>query len=115
MDLSCEFATIDVYDVLGTNTQVSFSRSYKCLNILTPTNKQTNALIYFTPQNISKNVEKWQLDETGVKRIFSGRNKMQSDIKHDEHHPDIETLHANGVHAIPINEETFDDFLKVKN
>jgi len=83
MDLSCEFATIDVYDVLGTNTQ-----------------------------NISKNVEKWQLDETGVKRIFSGRNKMQSDIKHDEHHPDIETLHANGVHAIPINEETFDDFLK---
>jgi hypothetical protein len=23
MDLSCEFATIDVYDVLGTNTQVA--------------------------------------------------------------------------------------------
>lgn len=23
LDMSCEFATIDVYDVLGTNTQVS--------------------------------------------------------------------------------------------
>lgn len=26
LDMSCEFATIDVYDVLGTNTQVSVKR-----------------------------------------------------------------------------------------
>jgi len=82
MDLSCEFAAIDVYDVLGTNTQ-----------------------------NVTKNVEKWQLDEDGVRRVFSGRNREQRDISHDTHHPDIEELHANGVHAIPVDEETFGPFL----
>ena len=83
MDLACDYAAIDVYDVLGTNTQ-----------------------------NITKNVEKWQLDENGVKRIFSGRNRDQKDINHDTHHPDIETLHANGVHAIPLDESMFDDYTK---
>ena len=83
MDLSCEFAAIDVYDVLGTNTQ-----------------------------NVTKNVEKWQLDEDGVKRIFNGRNKEQKEISHDTHHPDIAELHANGVHAIPIGDDNFDDFVK---
>jgi len=82
MDLSCEYAAIDVYDVLGTNTQ-----------------------------NITKNVEKWQLDENGVKRIFNGRNKEQKDIAHDTHHPDIATLHENGVHALALDEETFPAFL----
>jgi len=63
-------------------------------------------------QNITKNVEKWQLDENGVKRIFNGRNKEQKDIAHDTHHPDIETLHENGVHAIPIEEAGFGTFVK---
>jgi thiol-disulfide isomerase/thioredoxin len=83
MDLACDYASIDVYDVLGTNTQ-----------------------------NITKNVEKWQLDENGIKRIFSGRNREQKDINHDTHHPDIETLHANGVHAVPLDETTFDEYMK---
>merc|ERR1719446_278200 len=63
MDLACDYASIDVYDVLGTNTQ-----------------------------NITKNVEKWQLDENGIKRIFSGRNREQKDINHDTHHPDIDVF-----------------------
>ena len=83
IDLSCDYTAIDVYDVLGTNTQ-----------------------------NITKNVEKWQLDENGVKRIFSGRNREQKDILHDTHHPDIDVLHANGVHAIPLDEGSFADYLK---
>ena len=83
MDLACDYAAVDVYDVLGTNTQ-----------------------------NVTKNVEKWQLDENGVKRIFQGRNKEQKEIAHDSHHPDIEELHKNGVHAIPIDEEGFEDFVK---
>lgn len=83
MDLSCDYAVVDVYDVLGTNVQ-----------------------------NVSKNIEKWQLDENGVKRIFSGRNKAQKEIQHDTHHPDIEELHKNGVHAIPLTEDSFEDFLK---
>lgn len=83
MDLHCDYAVVDVYDVLGTNTQ-----------------------------NISKNIEKWQLDESGVRRIFSGRNREQKDIAHDTHHPSIEELHMNGVHAIPLDDESFDEFLK---
>jgi thiol-disulfide isomerase/thioredoxin len=83
IDMPCEFASIDVYDVLGTNTQ-----------------------------NVTKNIEKWQLDENGIKRIFSGRNKEQKAIQHDTHHPDIETLHENGVHATPIGIDTFDEFVK---
>jgi len=84
MDLACDFVSVDVYDVLGTNTQ-----------------------------NMTKNIEKWQLDDNGVKRIFQGRNKEVKEISHDEHHPDIETLHKNGVHAIAIGEDgSFEDFLE---
>jgi len=83
MDLSCDYASVDVYDVLGTNTQ-----------------------------NLTKNVEKWQLDENGVKRIFQGRNKEQKEIAHDTHHPEIEELHANGVHASPLDEAGFEEYLK---
>lgn len=61
---------------------------------------------------MSKNVEKWQMDEGGVRRIFDGRNREQRDISHDTHHPDIETLHENGVHAVALTEDSFDPFLK---
>lgn len=63
-------------------------------------------------KNVSKSIEKWQLDENGVRRIFNGRNREQRDIAHDTHHPDIEELHRNGIHAIPLDTEGFDDFLK---
>ena len=103
MDLSCDYAAIDVVDVLGTNSM-----------------------------NVTSNIEKWQLDENGVRMIFQGRNREQKTISHDEHHPDIEVrnlrwgivpsfltrcrraqaLHENGVHAIPLSQDNFDTFLE---
>ena len=107
MDLSCDYAAIDVVDVLGTNSM-----------------------------NVTSNIEKWQLDENGVRMIFQGRNREQKSISHDEHHPDIEVrhprperrfqlispranrrdaaqaLHENGVHAIPLSQDNFDTFLE---
>ena len=83
LDLPCEFAVIDVVDVLGTRTQ-----------------------------NVTKNVNKWQIGEDGIRRNYAGRNRAQPDVLHDTHHPDISVLHQNGVHAVPINEESFDDWLK---
>jgi len=81
--IPCEYATIDIYDVLGENRL-----------------------------NVSKNVEKWALDESGVKRLFQGRNREQQDIKYDEHHPELEVLHANGIHAIPLDQDSFPDYLR---
>lgn len=82
LDLQCDYATVDVVDVLGTNSM-----------------------------NVTKNVEKWQLDEGGRRMIFQGRNREQKTIYHDEHHPEIQELHKNGVHAVLVNEANFDNFL----
>jgi len=82
LDLQCDYAAVDVVDVLGTNSM-----------------------------NVTKNVEKWQLDATGRRMIFQGRNREQKAIQHDEHHPGIEELHKNGVHAVPLSEDNFDTYL----
>ena len=58
LDLQCDYATVDVVDVLGTNSM-----------------------------NVTKNVEKWQLDEAGKRMIFQGRNREQKTIYHDEQVP----------------------------
>lgn len=55
LDLQCDYAAVDVVDVLGTNSM-----------------------------NVTKNVEKWQLDATGRRMIFQGRNREQKAIQHDE-------------------------------
>lgn len=55
LDLQCDYTAVDVVDVLGTNSM-----------------------------NVTKNVEKWQLDETGRRMIFQGRNREQKTIQHDE-------------------------------
>jgi len=82
LDLQCDYAAVDVVDVLGTNSM-----------------------------NVTKNVEKWQLDETGKRMIFQGRNREQKAIQHDAHHPEIQELHKNGVHAVPLDEANFDMYL----
>lgn len=82
MALQCDYVAVDVVDVLGTNSM-----------------------------NVTKNVEKWQLDSTGKRMIFQGRNREQKAIKHEDHHPDLEEMHANGVHAPTIDEQDFDSFL----
>ena len=83
MDMPCEFATIDVIDVLGTRND-----------------------------NVTKNVNKWQIDAQGVRKSYEGRNREQRDIEHDVHHPDIEVLHSNGIHAVPMDEENFEHWLQ---
>jgi thiol-disulfide isomerase/thioredoxin len=82
LDLQCEYATVDIVDALGTNSM-----------------------------NVTKNVEKWQLDAAGRRMIFQGRNREQKAIHHEEHHQDINELHKNGIHAVEIDQASFDNFL----
>jgi hypothetical protein len=81
MDIPCEFAVIDVIDTLGTRKD-----------------------------NITKNINKWQVDSSGVRRNYEGRNMEQKDLLHDVHH-DIEVLTSNGVHAIPVDEHIFESWV----
>ena len=78
LDLPCEFAVIDVVDVLGTRSQ-----------------------------NVTKNINKWQIDADGVRRNYAGRNREMSRVLYDTHHPHIDVLHQNGVHAVAVNSESF--------
>ena len=95
LDVPCEFATVDVLDVLGTNQQ-----------------------------NVTKNIEKWNLDQDAQRRMFQGyveevdewvdccashahsytysRNREQRDLLHDEHHPSLDQAHQNGENALPL-------------
>ena len=68
--MPCEFAMVDVVDILGTRSD-----------------------------NVTKNINKWQVDSSGVRRNYEGRNLEQKDLEHDTHHPDIVVLHQNGIHA----------------
>jgi len=43
LDVPCEFATVDILDVLGMNQQ-----------------------------NVTKNIEKWNLDQNAQRRMFQG-------------------------------------------
>ena len=83
MDLHCDYAAVDVVDVLGTNSM-----------------------------NVTSHIDKWLLNSDGVRMLFHGRNREQKDIAHDDHlHPDIETLHENGEHAVPVGDKSFDQFV----
>jgi len=84
LDLHCDYVSVDVWDALGTNRQ-----------------------------NVTKNVEKWQLDAEGNRRIFSGRNRDMREVRHDEHEQTLEEMHEeHGVHALALTEENFEQFLK---
>ena len=56
LDLPCEFAVIDVVDVLGTREN-----------------------------NVTKNINKWQVDSKGMRRMYEGKNVEQNHIMHDVH------------------------------
>ena len=58
--------------------------------------------------------QQWQLDSEGKKRIFSGRNKEQREVKHDTHDKSFQEMHENGVQAVDVQESTFDSFLHEK-
>lgn len=81
LDMPCEFATLSVVDVLGTRNE-----------------------------NLTKNINKWQVDENGIRQNYEGRNLVQRDIDHDMHH-DLEALHSNGIHAVPVDESSFDGWI----
>ncbi|GMH73681.1 hypothetical protein TL16_g06255 [Triparma laevis f. inornata] len=82
LDLHCDFLSVDVLDSLGTNRQ-----------------------------NITKNVEKWQIDENGKKRIFSGRNKDVREVKSEDHDMTLEQMHENGVHAVDVTKDNWEGFM----
>ena len=82
LDLPCEYAVIDVVDVLGTRNT-----------------------------NVTKSVSKWQIDSGGMRRMYEGRNTEQRDLVHDTHHGDIKDLHLNGVHATPLDAAGFDSWI----
>lgn len=81
--LHCDYASVDVWDVLGTNRQ-----------------------------NVTKNVEKWQVDENGNRKTFSGRNRETREVRHEEHEETLEELHEDGVHVNQLSSESYDRFLQ---
>jgi thiol-disulfide isomerase/thioredoxin len=81
LDTPCDYAAIDIVDVLGTRND-----------------------------NVTKNINKWQVDEFGRRANFEGRNRVQRELEHDTHH-DLEVLKRNGIHAVTIGEADFDKHL----
>jgi protein disulfide-isomerase-like protein len=80
LDVHCDYVSVDVWDALGTNRQ-----------------------------NVTKNVEKWQLSEDGSTRLFSGRNREQREVRHEEHDRTLEEMHEeDGVHAFDLKKDNFD-------
>eukprot|EP00519_Triparma_laevis_P000250 CAMPEP_0182516562 /NCGR_PEP_ID=MMETSP1321-20130603/40561_1 /TAXON_ID=91990 /ORGANISM="Bolidomonas sp., Strain RCC1657" /LENGTH=430 /DNA_ID=CAMNT_0024724167 /DNA_START=38 /DNA_END=1330 /DNA_ORIENTATION=+ len=86
LSLHCDYLSVDVLDSLGTNRQ-----------------------------NITKNVEKWQLDSDGKKRIFSGRNKDVREVRSEDHDMSLEEMHENGVHAVDVTKDTWDQFINERD
>lgn len=75
MDLKCEYATIDVVSVLGTQ------------------------------QNVSQHVQKYPMDQNGVRQRYQQRNNKQHDVQlFDSTIEDtIEELHADGEDAVSLD------------
>lgn len=84
LDLHCDYVQVDVWDALGTNRQ-----------------------------NVSRNIDKWQLDDQGVRRIFGGRNRETREVYHEEHDAGkLEEIAASGEQAVSLNSGNFADFIK---
>jgi len=84
LDVHCDYVTVDVWDALGTNRQ-----------------------------NVTKNVEKWQISDDGGTRLFSGRNREQREVRHEEHDRTLEEMHEeDGVHAAELHKAEFKPWLE---
>jgi len=81
LELPCEYAAIDLYDVLGTSKL-----------------------------NYTKNILKWNTGATGEKNVFHGRDTEAKEIAHDDHH-NIQELELNGVDAEQVNAARFEDLI----
>lgn len=84
MDLSCEYATVDIVSPLGTSL------------------------------NVTSHLSKYALDAEGVRQRYMGRNLQQHDIiLSDELVTEtIEELHANGEDAVSLSEESLEEAKK---
>ena len=83
LDVHCDYVSVDVWDALGTNRQ-----------------------------NVTKNVEKWQMSQDGDVRLFSGRNREQREVRHEEHDRTLEEMHAeDGVHAMDLTKDNWDEWM----
>lgn len=80
MDLKCEFATIDVVSVLGTQ------------------------------QNVTQHVQKFPIDQGGVRQRYQHRNLKQHDVQLFDASVEetIEELHADGEDAVSLDEKTLE-------
>ena len=56
-NIPCEYAMIDVVDILGTRNN-----------------------------NVTKNINKWSVDADGQRKNYDGRNRVQPELGHDTHH-----------------------------
>ena len=85
LDLHCDYVSVDVWDALGTNKQ-----------------------------NVTRNVDKWQLDEDGTRRIFSGRNREVRQVAHEEHEETLDQLFEknDGSFVADLTAENFKEFLQ---
>jgi len=82
--LHCDHASVDLWDKIGRNSV-----------------------------NVTQNIEKWQLDSEGRRRMYQGRNRKQLDVQHDTHHPPLEHLHADGVHVDHVGDD-WDEYSKAR-
>lgn len=80
MDLKCEYASVDVVSVLGTE------------------------------QNITTHVNKWHVDADGVRQRYQGRNQAQKDIELFDTTvgKTLEELHEEAIDAVSLNPETLE-------
>lgn len=82
MDLSCEYAVIDVVSVLG--------------NL----------------QNITAHVTKWNIDGDGIRKGYKGRNRNQRDIElfDSDIQETLEDLHEDGEDAVSLDPDTLEQY-----
>lgn len=78
MDLKCDYATIDVVSVLGTQ------------------------------QNVTQHVQKYPIDASGVRQRYQSRNMRQHDVQLFDSSVEetIEELHADGEDAVSLDQTT---------
>ena len=85
LDLHCDYVSVDVWDALGTNKQ-----------------------------NVTRNVDKWQLDGDGTRRIFSGRNRDVREVVHEEHEDTVEEMYEknDGSFVMDLTADNFKEFMQ---
>lgn len=82
-DLKCDFITVDVWDALGTNRQ-----------------------------NVTKNIQRWQLNAEGQRGVYAGRQWEGRVLKHDEHDETLEEMIKDGSYAHVLTLGNWDEFMK---